>query len=47
MFDSDCQVRVHRSRDDSVQGEAERTNSAIGDAIVDRSTIEWEMHKKV
>ena len=46
MFDSDYRVRVHRSRGDSGQGEAERTNSAIGDAVVDGSTIEWEKYKK-
>ena len=27
---------------DSGQGEAERTNSAIADSIVDETTIEWE-----
>ena len=46
MFDSDYRIRVHRSRGDSGQGEAERTNSAIGDAVVDGSTIEWEKYKK-
>ena len=46
MFDSDYRVRVHRSRGDSGQGEAETTNSAIGDAVVDGSTIEWEKYKK-
>lgn len=46
MFNSDYRVRVHRSRGDSGQGEAERTNSAIGDAVVDGSTIEWEKYKK-
>ena len=46
MFDSDYWVRVHRSQGDSGQGEAERTNSAIGDAGVDGSTIEWEKYKK-
>ena len=45
MFDSDYRIRVHRSRGDSGQGEAERTNSAIGDAAVDGSTIEWEKYK--
>ena len=32
--------------EDSGQGEAERTNSAIGDSVVDGSTIEWEQFKK-
>ena len=39
-------IRLHRSRGDSGQGEAERTNSAIGDSVVDGSTIEWERFKK-
>jgi hypothetical protein len=30
MYDVDYSIRVHRSRDDSGQGEAERTNSASG-----------------
>ena len=37
---SDYHVRVHRSRGDSGQNEAERTNSAIGDSVVDGSTID-------
>ena len=36
----------HKSRGDSGQGEAERTNSSIGDSVVDGSTIEWERFKK-
>ena len=39
MFVSDYRVRVHRSRGDSGQGEAERTNSAIADSVVDGATI--------
>ncbi|CAB4042502.1 Transient receptor potential cation channel subfamily A member 1 [Paramuricea clavata] len=46
MFSSDYRIRLHRSRGDSGQGEAERTNSAIGDSVVDGSTIEWEQFKK-
>ena len=46
MFNSDYRIRLHRSRGDSGQGEAERTNSAIGDSVVDGSTIEWEGFKK-
>lgn len=42
----DYRVRVHRSRGDSGQNEAERTNSAIGDSIVDGGTIDWNFHKK-
>jgi hypothetical protein len=46
MYNSDYRVRVHRSLGDSGQGEAERTNSAIADSIVDGATIEWETIKK-
>jgi hypothetical protein len=46
VFNSDHRIRVHRSRGDSGQNEAERTNSAIGDAVVDGATIEWEKHEQ-
>ena len=46
IFKSDRRIRLHRSHGDSGQGEAERTNSAIGDAIVDGATIEWETFKQ-
>ena len=46
MYNSDYRVRVHRSRGDSEQGEAERTNSAIADSIVDGATIQWETIKR-
>ena len=42
LYNSDYRVRCHRSQGDSGQGEAERTNSAIGDSIVDGETLEWE-----
>ncbi|CAH3023183.1 unnamed protein product [Porites evermanni] len=45
LYNSDYRVRCHRSRCDSGQGEAERTNSAIGDSIVDGETVEWEKTK--
>ena len=45
IYNSDYKIRLHRSRGDSSQGEAERTNSAIGDSIVDGSIIEWEKFK--
>ena len=32
---SDYRIKIHRSREDSGKNEAERTNSEIGDAIVD------------
>ena len=35
LWNSDYRIRLHRSRGDSGQGEAGRTNSAIGDSIVD------------
>ena len=37
-------VRVHRACGDSGQNEAERTNSAIGDALVTGETLNWEYH---
>ena len=46
LFSLDLHERCHRSRDDSGQNEAERTNSAIGDAVVDGSTIEWGHEKR-
>ena len=46
MYKSDYRIRVHRSRGDSGQGEAERTNSAIQDSMVDGGTIHWEKYKK-
>ena len=46
IHNSDYRVRCHRSRGDSVQGEAERTNSAISDALVDRATLEWEKYRR-
>lgn len=45
MWNSDYRIRVHRSQNDSHMNEAERTNSAIGDALVDGGTIEWERHR--
>ena len=46
LFNLDIRERCHRSRDDSGQNEAERTNSAVGDAVVDGSKIEWEVEKR-
>ena len=45
LYNSDYRVRCHRSRGDSGQGEAERTNSAIGDSSIDGETLEWEKTK--
>ena len=46
IFSSDYRVWVHRARGDSGQNEAERTNSAIGDSVVDGATIKWEHFKR-
>ncbi|CAB4000377.1 nuclease HARBI1 [Paramuricea clavata] len=46
IFNSDHRIHVHHSRGDSGQNEAERTNSAIGDVVVDGATIEWEKFKR-
>ena len=46
LYNYDYHVRVHRSRGDSGQGEAERTNSAIQDSVVDGGTIHWEKYKR-
>ncbi|CAC5405593.1 unnamed protein product [Mytilus coruscus] len=46
LHKSDYRIRVHRSRGDSGQGEAERTNSAIGEALVDGGTINWEHYRR-
>ena len=43
MENSDYRIRCHRSRGDSGQREAERTNSANGDV---GATIEWEHLKR-
>ena len=46
IYCSDYRIRVHRGAGDSGQNEAERTNSAIGDSVVDGATINWEHHKR-
>lgn len=46
LFNLDMRERCHRSRGDSGQNEAERTNNAIGDTVVDGSKIEWEAEKR-
>ena len=45
-FSLNLHERSHRSRYDSGQNERERTNSAIGDAAVDGSRIQWEQEKR-
>ena len=44
MWNIDYYIRLHRSRGGSGQNEAERTNSAIGDALVDGGTLNWEYY---
>jgi hypothetical protein len=46
IHNSDYRVRIHNSRDGSGDNEAERTNSAIGDSIVDGATLPWEKYPK-
>ena len=46
IHDSDYRVRIHNSRDGSGDNEAERTNSAIGDSVVDGATLQWEKYPK-
>ena len=40
IHNSNYRVRYHRSRGDNGQGEAERTNSVILDALVNGATLE-------
>ena len=40
LWNSDYRIRFHRSRGDSGQGEAERTNSAIEDSIENGAAID-------
>ena len=42
LHGSDRRVRLHRDRGDSGSNEAERTNSCIGEALVDGGAIKWE-----
>lgn len=46
IYDRDYRIRVHRSRGDSGHNEAGRTNSAIGDAVIDGATLDWEHYKR-
>jgi len=39
---SDRVSRIHRAPGDSAQNEAERTNAASGDALLDGSAVRWE-----
>ena len=44
MWNLDYYIRLHRSRGDSGQNEAERINSAVRDALVDGGTLTWEYY---
>ena len=46
IHNSDHRILAYPSRENSADNEAERTNGAIGDSIVDGSTIQWEQYKK-
>ncbi|CAB4007502.1 Transient receptor potential cation channel subfamily A member 1 [Paramuricea clavata] len=46
QFKDDYRIRLHSSRGNSSDNEAERTNSAIGDSIVDGATLQWNKHKR-
>lgn len=46
IWNSDYRIRLHRAREDSGQGEAERTNSAVGDAVIDGGSIKWEYYDR-
>ena len=43
---SDYRIKIHGSREEFEQNEAERTNSVIGDAMVDGGTLNWEIFKR-
>ena len=45
IHNSNYRVRCHRSRGDSGQGEAERTNSVILDALVNGATLERDKYR--
>ena len=41
-MNSDYRIRIHQAHESSGQGVAERTNFAVGDAIIDGGSIKWE-----
>ena len=45
MWKSDYRLRIHLSWNDSHSNEAESSNSAIADSVVDGGTIDWEKVK--
>lgn len=44
MHSSDRVNRIHRAPGDSGQNEAERSNAAIGDALVDGGSLKWQYY---
>ena len=46
LYDRDYSCRVHSARGNSGDNEAERTNSAVGDSIVDGATLQWNKHPR-
>ena len=46
IWKSDYCIMIHRAHESSGQGEAERTNSAVGDAIINGGSIKWEYFPK-
>lgn len=45
IHSSDRVNRIHRGSGGSAQNEAERTNAAIGDSLVDGSVLRWQYFK--
>ena len=44
IHSSDRVNRIHRAPGDSGQNEAERSNAAIGDALVEESALKWNYY---
>ena len=42
IWKSDYRIRIHRAHESSGQGEAETTNFAVRDAIINGGSIKWE-----
>ena len=43
IWKSDYRIRINRAHESSGQEEAERTNSAVGDAIINGGSIKWQL----
>ena len=46
LYERDYACRLHSARGSSGDNEAERTNSAVGDSIVDGATLQWNKFQK-